>query len=364
MNRLQLLKTLAPGFLPLLVFMVADALWGTQVGLLVAVASGFIELAVSYAREKTWDRFVLLDMLLIVAMGGISLLLDNDIFFKLKPALVELVFCLILGVSAFSPLNIVSAMSRRYLKGVTFSEEQSRAMMRGMKTMFFIFLGHVLLIIYAAFAMSATAWGFISGGLFYILFAAYFLAAWLRQRRRARGALCVQGTPADEEWFDTVDVEGNVRGKAPRRLCHSRQDLLHPVVHLHVINAADRVFLQKRSVTKQIQPGKWDTAVGGHVHSGENIEAALKREAEEELGLTNFKALALGRYVWKSDIESELVYMFITRSDQTPRLNREEIAEGKFWKIKSIQAALAKNVLTPNFEFEFSILQKQFFGES
>ena len=125
----------------------------------------------------------------------------------------------------------------------------------------------------------------------------------------------------------------------------------------------DQIFLQKRSLTKQIQPGKWDTAVGGHVHSGENIESALKREAEEELGLNSFKALALARYLWESDIESELVYMFVTRTDQPLRLNLEEIDEGKFWKIKKIKAALAKDILTPNFEFEFAILLKQFFKE-
>ena len=152
MNRLQLLKTLAPGFLPLLVFIAADALWGTKVGLLVAVASGVLELAIAYIREKTWDRFVLLDTLLIVLMGGVSLLLDNDIFFRLKPAIVELVFCLVLGVSAYSPLNILLAMSRRYLKGVEIGAEQARAMTRSMKTLFFIFLGHTLLIVYADIA--------------------------------------------------------------------------------------------------------------------------------------------------------------------------------------------------------------------
>jgi isopentenyldiphosphate isomerase/intracellular septation protein A len=364
LNRLQLLKTLAPGFLPLIVFIAADALWGTKVGLFVAVASGLIELGVSYARERKWDRFVLLDTLLIVVLGGISLLLQNDIFFKLKPVLVELIFCLILGVSAFSPLNVMLAMSRRYLKGVAFNEEQSRAMTRSMKTLFFIFLGHAILTVYAAFAMSAAAWGFISGGLFYILFAVYFMAAWVRNRRQTRRDLLVQAEPADEEWFDIVDVEGNVRGKAPRSLCHSRKGLLHPVVHLHIINAEDQVFLQKRSLTKQIQPGKWDTAVGGHVQSGENIEPALKREAEEELGLSSFKALALARYVWESDIESELVYMFVTRTDKPLRLNRQEMDEGKFWKIKKIKAALGKDILTPNFEFEFAILLKQFFRES
>ncbi|HSQ34508.1 MAG TPA: septation protein IspZ, partial [Candidatus Binatia bacterium] len=180
MNRLQLLKALAPGFLPLVVFIAADAFWGTRVGLLVAVATGLIELLVSYVRKKTWDRFVLLDTLLIVAMGGISLLLDNDIFFKLKPAIIELIFCLVLGISAYSPVNILLAMSRRYFKGINIREEQERAMRRGMKALLFIMLGHTILIVYAAFALSLRAWGFISGGLFYILFAIYFLAAWGR----------------------------------------------------------------------------------------------------------------------------------------------------------------------------------------
>jgi isopentenyldiphosphate isomerase/intracellular septation protein A len=364
LNRLQLLKTLAPGFLPLLVFIAADALWGTEVGLLAAVASGLIELLVSYAREKTWDRFVLLDTLLIVAMGGVSLLLNDDIFFRLKPAVVELVFCLVLGVSVYSPVNIMLAMSRRYLKGVALAPEQVQAMTRSMKVLFFIFIGHTLLIVVAAFAMSAAAWGFISGGLFYILFAAYFLVEWWRNRRNARRAEAAAARQyAGEEWFDIVDIEGRVRGKAPRSVCHSRPGLLHPVVHLHLLDSRDRLFLQKRQLTKQIQPGKWDTAVGGHVSSGETVEAALKREAREELGLESFKAVPAARYVWESDIESELVTMFVARCDAVPLINAEEISEGKFWKIGKIKEARGKSILTPNLEFEFDILLKQVFKE-
>lgn len=360
MNRLRLIKTLAPGFLPLLVFVAADALWGTRVGLLVAIASGLAELAISHAREGTWDRFVLLDTLLIVVMGGISLLLENDIFFKLKPAIIELIFCLVLGISAYSPVNILLAMSRRYFKGVEIGEEQARSMTRSMKALMFLFLGHTALIVYSAFAMSAAAWGFISGGLFYLLLAAYFLVEWARNRRHARLA---QAGYAGEEWFDVVDPEGNVRGRAPRSVCHAQKGLLHPVVHLHVLNAEGRLFLQKRSLGKQIQPGKWDTAVGGHVSSGETIEAALKREAEEELGLSGFSAVPVGRYVWESDVESELVYMFITRSDRTLRANPEEISEGRFWKISKIKGAKGRGILTPNFEFEFEILMKHVFQE-
>ena len=90
---------------------------------------------------------------------------------------------------------------------------------------------------------------------------------------------------SSEELFPLVDEAGNVIGKATRRECHSGSMLLHPVVHLHVFNSTGELYLQKRSMSKDIQPGKWDTSVGGHVDYGEDIEAALRREAREELGL-------------------------------------------------------------------------------
>lgn len=363
MNRLQLLKVLAPGFLPLLVFIVADALWGTTVGLAVAVASGIAELGVSRVRDKTWDRFVLLDTLLITAMGGVSLLLANDIFFRLKPAVVELIFCLVLGVSVYTPANVMLAMARRYLRGMEISAEQAQAMTRSMKGLFYLFLAHTALIVYAAFAMSAAAWGFISGGLFYILFAAYFLAEWLGSRRRARQAQAAMAQYAGEEWFDLVDAEGRVTGRAPRRVCHSRPGLLHPVVHLHILDDRDRLFLQKRSPAKEIQPDRWDTAVGGHVRSGETVEQALQRETAEETGLEGLKAQPLARYVWQSAVESELVFMFAARSRQEPRVDPAESSEGRFWKIARVREAIGKNILTPNLEFEFPILMQLLFGE-
>lgn len=92
----------------------------------------------------------------------------------------------------------------------------------------------------------------------------------------------------EKEMFPLVDEEGNITGAATRGECHNGSKLLHPVVHLHVFNSRGELFLQRRPAWKDIQPGKWDTSVGGHIDLGESVEMALQREAREELGITGF----------------------------------------------------------------------------
>ena len=157
-----------------------------------------------------------------------------------------------------------------------------------------------------------------------------------------------------EEWFPIVDEDGKTIGKALRSVCHDGKSmLLHPVVHLHLFNTRGELFLQKRAKTKDIQPGKWDTSVGGHVSPGETQDEALFREAGEVLGINNFVPEFLVKYVWESSRERELVNSFSTISDVVPVLDKDEIDEGRFWSLKEIEENLGKDVFTPNFEHEF-----------
>lgn len=354
MNIKELLKNLAPGLLPLFVFIAAESFFDVVTAIIIAVSFGLLEMVWKFYRERVVDWFVAADIGLIMLLGGVSIVLDNPVFFKIKPGIIELLLTLIMAVSAFSGNNIILLMTRRYMKGVELGKEQEQKLIKSLRVLTVVFFIHTLMIFYSALYMSSEAWGFISGGLFYILFAVYFLYELIKKRIDSRK---MQEQYGDEEWLDIVTPDGKIVGKAPRSLCHSGPGRLHPVVHLHVIDSKNRVFLQKRPEFKQVQPGKWDTAVGGHISSGEPVEEALTRETYEEIGLSKFKPEFICSYVWETEIESELVFVFWCReSGGGIAINRDEVEDGKFWKIKKIRENLGKEVFTPNFEKEFQIL--------
>lgn len=160
------------------------------------------------------------------------------------------------------------------------------------------------------------------------------------------------------EMLPIVRENGLVYAQATRAYCHGGSMLLHPVVHLHIINRFDQLYLQKRSMKKDLLPGMWDTAVGGHVDYGEYISEALFRESSEELKFTEYNPIWLGNYVFHSNVECELVNIFAAVGNFNPQPDLDEVEEGRYWPLEEIEENIGKSIFTPNFESEFRRIRK------
>lgn len=156
-----------------------------------------------------------------------------------------------------------------------------------------------------------------------------------------------------EEMLPIVEENGLVIGQASRKYCHGGSKVLHPVVHLHLINRFGELYVQKRSLSKDLYPGRWDTAVGGHVSYGELILEALLRETREELGLTEMNPVYLMSYVHESETEKELANVFAAVGNFSINPCNEEVSEGRWWSYPEIKDNFEKSIFTPNFEEEF-----------
>jgi isopentenyldiphosphate isomerase len=163
-----------------------------------------------------------------------------------------------------------------------------------------------------------------------------------------------------DEWFPLVDEASNVIGQAMRREVHGNPSLMHPVVHCLVENTRGELLLQLRSMQKDVQPGRWDTSVGGHVAWGESIETALLREVAEEIGLTVplSRFQFLHRYVMRSSIETELVHTYRLFHDGPFVAQPSEVDRLEFFGNDAIRARLGTGDFTPNFEDEYRRYQE------
>ena len=157
----------------------------------------------------------------------------------------------------------------------------------------------------------------------------------------------------EEEYFSVVDENDVVIGRATRSECHTNPALIHRVAHVLVFTSAGELFLQKRSLDKDIQPGKWDTSVGGHCDEGEDYLAAAYREMEEELGIKGVELIFSISYIMHSQVETESVHTFTCTYDGDITHHPEEIDEVRPWSMEDIRRNLGSGLFTPNFEEEF-----------
>ena len=157
------------------------------------------------------------------------------------------------------------------------------------------------------------------------------------------------------EIYAVVDEEDRVIGKATREEIH-RKGLLHRSVHIFVFNRVGQLYIQKRSMNKDMYPGCWDSSASGHVDFGESYETAAVRELEEELGL---KARVVQWFKIKACLETgwEHVTFFTAHATGDIRINPDEIMEGKFIDIPRLSMWITHTptIFAPGFLLVFKL---------
>jgi isopentenyldiphosphate isomerase len=134
-----------------------------------------------------------------------------------------------------------------------------------------------------------------------------------------------------EEIFDVVNEHDEVIGRERRSEVH-RLGLMHRAVHVLVFNSRGEVFLQKRSMKKDRQPGVWDSSASGHVDSGEDYDTCAIRELGEEIGLKPASApKRLFKIPASDETDHEHVWVYRSEADGPFVLHPEEIDQGEWF---------------------------------
>jgi len=154
-----------------------------------------------------------------------------------------------------------------------------------------------------------------------------------------------------------VDKHDRVIGKAARWQIHQK-NLMHRSIHILVFNSNNQIFLQKRSNTKDENPGYWDTSAAGHVDAGETYYECAERELWEELRIKeSLKFLA--KIQACNETYQEHVQVYICKTNDSITINKEEISEGKYFDWASLPNVIHKN--TENFTSSFKLILNKFF---
>jgi intracellular septation protein A len=181
------LSLLAP-MLPLLVFAVVDAfVTDPRVSVGAAIAFAAVQLTVTWARTKTVDRFVLLDTALVVLLGGVTIALEDDTFFKLKPAVMNVVGAVFVTGLLVAPPRVFVGYLARFSPGLELKDDELKLMRLSMALVVGFLVVHTVAVVVTAQHASRELWAFVSGPGFYlgVIPTALGPGLWARFRRQA-----------------------------------------------------------------------------------------------------------------------------------------------------------------------------------
>lgn len=147
-----------------------------------------------------------------------------------------------------------------------------------------------------------------------------------------------------QELFIVVDNNDTVLQYRSRFDCHHDRTLIHRAVGVVISNDRGKILLQKRSMKKDLNPGKFTISAGGHVTKGQTYEAAAQRELKEEIGV-HIPITFVKKFLTRNEQESEMAVIFTAIYNGPFFPATDEVDMVQFFSAEEIIAM--QNALTP-----------------
>jgi isopentenyldiphosphate isomerase len=152
--------------------------------------------------------------------------------------------------------------------------------------------------------------------------------------------MAISATGAAAELVTILDDEGRPCGVATRARVRA-ENLLHGATAVLVRDPAGRVYVHRRTETKDIYPGAFDCWAGGVLVAGEEPVAGAVRELAEELGVQGVPLHPMFTTRWR-DTAVQAIYHAFTVTWDGPIIHQpDEVAWGDWWTVDNLARHLS-----------------------
>jgi len=152
---------------------------------------------------------------------------------------------------------------------------------------------------------------------------------------------------AADEIVALVDGRNQVIGSASRRKMRAR-NLPHRSTYILVFNSRGELYVQKRTMSKDVFPGYYDPATGGVVLAGESYEESAQRELAEEMGIRQIPLAWLCDFYFADPRSRVWGRAFLCTYDGPLALQEEEVEHVEMMTLEEIFHRARTEPFTPD----------------
>jgi isopentenyl-diphosphate delta-isomerase len=165
-----------------------------------------------------------------------------------------------------------------------------------------------------------------------------------------------------EEEVILVDEKDNPLGLIGKMEAH-KKGLLHRAFSVFILNSKHELLIQKRAYTKYHSAGLWTNTCCSHQRKEESSIQAGQRRLFEEMGF-NAPLKELFSFIYKTSfdnglIEHELDHVLLGFSDDSPKINSDEVYNFEWINLETLNKDLISN--TDKYTVWFHIIFERFY---